>query len=160
MDLGGRMAGLGIQIKRRYAGDMRSSHGGSIQGIGSGVTGVPCGHDSTAWCKNIYTTSDIGSGCSTGTGEHFDGMYGYILGNSKAQSAYRPRNMRAMPTAIIGHRIVINEIIAVTDSARKFRVGRSDACVDHVNMHTAAIINIRISLIKRQVALIDTIQSP
>src|SRR6185295_9518843 len=84
----------------------------------------------------------------------------YVLRDAVGRTAHRSRHVRAVAVAIVRAQAIVDCGETGNYAPGKLRVGRTNAGIDDVSFYAGAGGVVVIIPVKRQIALIDAIQSP
>src|SRR5690606_12023258 len=107
---------------------------------------------------------DAGDHAVVGTGalavEHSDGDQFDALGHTVGAAADGARHVRAVPVAVVGVAVVVDEVVSVPRTSLEVLVRDPDTRVDDVGLHVGGCGVVAVGVVQRQVTLVDPVQTP
>src|SRR5689334_15303148 len=84
----------------------------------------------------------------------------HLLRHAKGSATDDAGHVRAMPIAVDAVVAILERVIDGDGTPAKFPVRGENTGIDDVGIHTRTIVVIRIETVKRQISLIDAVESP
>src|SRR5215813_4825582 len=94
------------------------------------------------------------------TVEHTHTEQAHLLCNTESSTADDSGYVRTMPVAVDATILTVNRVEDRRCTSAKLPVRGEYAGIDDVGVHALTIVVIRIEVVKRQIALIDAVESP
>lgn len=108
----------------------------------------------------IHTADDAEHAAATGAGQHTNGHDGDRLGNTVELATHGARDMCAVTLTVFGTATVVDLGVTCSDATTKVSVVTTNTSVKNVCIDSRAGVVVRVILIQRNSALVNTVQTP